>query len=75
MVEKGNPNSITDAGVGALCARTAVKGAVMNVRVNLQGFEDADFVKKSLQKAKELETKADEMEREIVAYVNSKIGA
>jgi glutamate formiminotransferase/formiminotetrahydrofolate cyclodeaminase len=75
MVEKGNPNSITDAGVGALCARTAVKGAVMNVRVNLQGFEDAEFVKKSLAKAKELETKADEIEREIVAYVNSKISA
>lgn len=75
MVEKGNPNSITDAGVGALCARTAVKGAVMNVRVNLQGFEDAEFVKKSLAKANELETKADEIEREIVSYVNSKIGA
>ena len=44
MVREGNQNSITDGGVGALCARTAVKGAVMNVRINLKGFEDTEFV-------------------------------
>ena len=40
MAERGNPNSVTDAGVGALCARTAVLGAVMNVRVNAADLED-----------------------------------
>jgi glutamate formiminotransferase/formiminotetrahydrofolate cyclodeaminase len=38
MVEIGNPNSVTDAGVGALCARTAVIGAFMNVRINAAGL-------------------------------------
>ena len=40
MAERGNPNSVTDAGVGALCARTAVLGAVMNVRVNAADLKD-----------------------------------
>ncbi len=70
MVEKGNPNSITDAGVGALCARTAVRGAVMNVRVNLKGFVDKEFVDKALAEAAELEREAEQQEREIVEIVN-----
>lgn len=73
MVEKGNPNSMTDAGVGALCARAAVKGAVMNVRVNLMGFADKEFVKKALAEAEELERTAEKEEREIVEIVNRKI--
>jgi len=44
MIETGNPNSITDAGVAALCARTAVEGAGMNVLVNIQDLNDQDFV-------------------------------
>ncbi len=40
MAEHGNPNSVTDAGVGALCARSAVMGAFMNVRINAAGYED-----------------------------------
>ena len=43
MVEIGNPNSITDAGVGVLCARTAVLGAAMNVRINASGIKDKTF--------------------------------
>lgn len=39
MVNNGNPNSITDAGVGALCIKTAVHGAYMNVLVNASGFK------------------------------------
>jgi glutamate formiminotransferase/formiminotetrahydrofolate cyclodeaminase len=45
MVNNGNPNSITDAGVGALCALTAVKGAFMNVKINAGSFSDKEFVK------------------------------
>lgn len=74
MVDIGNPNSITDAGVGALCARTAVKGAVMNVRVNLDGFEDTAFVDKVLKKAMDLDALADKREQEITNKVNSKLG-
>ncbi|MFM7731608.1 MAG: cyclodeaminase/cyclohydrolase family protein, partial [Flavobacteriales bacterium] len=59
MVEIGNPNSITDAGVGALCARTAVLGAVMNVRINAQGIEDREFVERCLQEAQTLEQEAE----------------
>ena len=44
MVEHGNPNSVTDAGVGALCARSAVIGAFMNVRINAGGYSDKNFV-------------------------------
>jgi glutamate formiminotransferase/formiminotetrahydrofolate cyclodeaminase len=40
MAEIGNPNSVTDAGVAALCARTAVLGAFMNVKINASGYKD-----------------------------------
>jgi len=69
MVEIGNPNSITDAGVGALCARAAVKGAAMNVRVNLQGFEDKDYVNQTISAVEKLEKEADQQEREITEKV------
>lgn len=75
MVEQGNPNSITDAGVGALCARAAVKGACMNVRVNLIDFEDTDFVKKTLEEVAVLEREADANEEEITALVAKSFGA
>jgi len=74
MAEKGNPNSVSDAGVGALCARTAVRGAFMNVRINGAGLDDKDFVDDLLQKGADLERKAEEMELEIVKIVDMKIG-
>lgn len=46
MAEIGNPNSISDAGVGALCARSAVIGAYMNVRINAAELKDEAFKKK-----------------------------
>lgn len=52
MVTKGNPNSITDAGVGALCIRTAVQGAYLNVCVNAKGLKDKQFAEKIIAKAK-----------------------
>ncbi|MFM7814889.1 MAG: glutamate formimidoyltransferase [Flavobacteriales bacterium] len=74
MVEIGNPNSITDAGVGALCARTAVLGAVMNVRINAQGIEDHEFVERCLQEAQTLEQQAEMAESAIRKIVNAAIG-
>jgi len=73
MVEKGNPNSITDAGVGALCARAAVKGAVMNVKINLKGFGDKAFVEEMTLAANKLESEAEEREARITQLVYKEI--
>ena len=75
MVEIGNPNSVTDAGVGALCARTAVMGAYLNVKINASGLEDKDFVNKKLSEGLEIETKTKELENEILEIVNEKIAS
>ncbi|MFN8290682.1 MAG: glutamate formimidoyltransferase [Chitinophagaceae bacterium] len=74
MVEKGNPNSVTDAGVGALCARSAVIGAYMNVRINATGYDDKEFVNSIITRGGEIEKKAIEEEAEIIRMVNEKIG-
>jgi glutamate formiminotransferase/formiminotetrahydrofolate cyclodeaminase len=71
MVEIGNPNSITDAGVGILCARAAVLGAVMNVRINAGGIKDKSFTEPLLAKAKELEQKAEAIEAEVRGRIGS----
>ena len=73
MVTTGNPSSITDAGVGALCARTAVIGAHLNVRINASGFDDKDYLAKILSQAKSIEDKAIALEAEILAIVNKVI--
>ncbi len=73
MVEKGNPNSVTDAGVGALCARAAVIGAFMNVKVNAGDLEDKDFFKDIYEKGLEIESQARAREEEIIRLVEEKI--
>jgi glutamate formiminotransferase/formiminotetrahydrofolate cyclodeaminase len=73
MAEKGNPNSITDAGVGALALRTCIRGAFLNVRINASGLHDKEFVTNILAKGEELEHKAESAEKEILTVVNSKI--
>lgn len=73
MANTGNPNSVSDAGVGALCARTAVRGAYMNVKINAGGIDDKDFVKKLIEEGAETEKLAEQMEKEIVDVVNRKI--
>ncbi len=65
MVKEGNPNSITDAGVGALCIRAAVLGAVMNVKINAGGIKDKVFTSALIEKANNLEILANEMEGKI----------
>jgi len=73
MAETGNPNSVSDAGVGALCARTAVRGAFMNVRINASGVQDKGFVNKLLTQGAGVEKQAEAMENEIVEIVNAGI--
>jgi glutamate formiminotransferase / formiminotetrahydrofolate cyclodeaminase len=74
MADTGNPNSVSDAGVAALCARTAVMGAFMNVRINAKDLEDKNFVTDIISKGKEIEQKAIALEKEILKIVNEKIG-
>lgn len=74
MAETGNPNSVSDAGVGALCVRTAVMGAFMNVRINAAGYDDKEYVAEIVTKGKAIEDKAIALEKEILNVVNEKIG-
>jgi glutamate formiminotransferase/formiminotetrahydrofolate cyclodeaminase len=74
MVETGNPNSITDAGVGALAARSGVKGAFLNVKINAKDLEDRAFVEKILAEGTAIEQKAELLEAEILARVNEGMG-
>lgn len=74
MAEIGNPNSVSDAGVGALCARSAVMGAFMNVRINASGYDDKAFVNEIIAKGREIENKTIVLESEILKVVNEKIG-
>jgi glutamate formiminotransferase/formiminotetrahydrofolate cyclodeaminase len=74
MAEIGNPNSVSDAGVGALCARSAVLGAFLNVKINASGYKDAAYVERVLAEGKVIEAKAIELEKSILEMVNQKIG-
>ncbi len=73
MTEFGNPNSVTDAGVGGLCARVAVHGAFMNVKINSGDLKDKDFVSEVLSKGEAMVAQADSLEAEIRKIVNEKI--
>lgn len=74
MVLEGNPNSVTDAGVGALCARTAVKGAFLNVKINASALEDKEYVKKVMEEGSAIEVGAVQLEEEIMELLQGKMG-
>lgn len=73
MAEFGLEASVSDAGVGALCARTAVMGAFLNVKINADGVDDKDFVNDLLGKGTAIEQKALKTEEAILGMVNDKI--
>ncbi|MBN2485538.1 MAG: glutamate formimidoyltransferase [Bacteroidales bacterium] len=75
MAETGNPNSVSDAGVGALAARSAVLGAHLNIRINASGCTNKDFINKVLSEAKEIEAQTIGLEKEILEIVEPKIQA
>ena len=66
MVEKGNPNSVTDAAVGALAIRSCIRGAFLNVKINASGLEDKEFVKELLKKGQAFESEAFNAEEAIL---------
>ncbi len=74
MAIEGNSNSVSDAGVGALCARSAVIGAFMNVRINASNLNDKKFVNEIISKGKLIEKQTIALETEILNIVNEKIG-
>jgi len=73
MAEKGNPASASDAGVGALAARAAVRGADMNVRINAAGLKDRTTAERLIAEAAELVRQAEQAETEILTFVNANI--
>ena len=73
MAEEGNPNSVSDAGVGILAARAAVLGAGLNVKINASGLKDRETADKLVAEANELIQKANDAEAEIMKIVEAKI--
>ncbi len=73
MAKNGLQSSLSDAGVGALCARTAVYGAYFNVRINAKDIKDRGFADDILERAKSTFDKTVDLENEIVAYIDEKI--
>ena len=73
MAEEGNPNSVSDAGVGALAARSAVMGACLNVKINAAGLKDRAVAEALVKEAEEIQAAAQRAEAEILAVVESKI--
>lgn len=73
MAANGNPASVTDAGVGALAARAAVRGAALNVRINAAGLKDRAAAEDILAEAIRIETLAADRETSVLSIVNSKI--
>ncbi len=73
MVDTGNPNSVSDAGVGALCVRSAVMGAYLNVKINAASLKDKGFVNDILQKAEDLLTETKKAEEMILSKIMDKL--
>ena len=73
MAETGNPNSVTDAGVGALAARSAVMGAFLNVKINAAGLTDKAFASDIIARGQKIQEQAMAKETDILTIVNSKI--
>ncbi len=73
MAKDGNPASVSDAGVGALAARSAVLGAYLNVKINAAGLKDRAEAERILSEAAEIAERAVELEKSVLAVVNGVI--
>ncbi|MDA3942376.1 MAG: glutamate formimidoyltransferase [Bacteroidetes bacterium] len=73
MANQGNPNSVSDAGVGAICARAAVMGAFLNVKINTAGIDDKGFADQKVKEGENIQLAAIEYEKEILEQVNQVI--
>ena len=75
MAEKGNPASVSDAGVGALCAYTSVYGAFLNVQINCKDFDDHTFVTEKLEGAKKIMAEAEKRKEQVLHILNNIIAS
>jgi glutamate formiminotransferase/formiminotetrahydrofolate cyclodeaminase len=73
MAETGNPNSVSDAGVGALCSLTAVEGAFLNVKINAGGIDDKAFTSDLINRGAEIAEKTKAERDAIIQIVEEKI--
>lgn len=73
VAEKGNVNSVSDAGVSALMLKAACAGAALNVRINLKGLEDKTFVEETKSKLSEIQTIVERLHGEILALTDAKL--
>ncbi len=73
VAEHGNKNSLSDAGVAALCAQTAAEGAYLNVRINLNALEDQEFKSTTLQEAENLRHVISHKAKETIKRVEEKL--
>jgi len=73
MAKEGLQNSLSDSGVGALCARTAVIGAYFNVRINAKDIKDRIYAEDILARAKDIYNKTIAAEQEMIDIIDSKI--
>jgi len=71
MAEKGNPGSVTDAGVGALAITSCIRGAFLNVKINAKQLDDPEFVQDILEKGQNIESKARAEEEEILNIIEN----
>lgn len=74
IAQHGNTNAITDACVAMMCARTAVLGALLNVKINLSSIKDEDFVKAMNEEAIKLEADTIEQEQKLLLYAKENFG-
>ena len=73
MIKEGLQSSLSDAGVGILCARAAVIGAYFNVRINAKEIKDREFADAILKKASEIYNSTIEIEKETVRYIDGQM--
>ena len=73
MAAQGNPNSVSDAGVGALMARSAVLGAMLNVKINAAGLKDRSVAEELIGEAERIAREAEKLEKEVLEIVHEKI--
>ncbi len=73
MAEIGNPNSVSDAGVGALCCKAAVYGAYLNVKINCKDLDDASYVSSVIEEAENILKSAQKEESDILKIVEKKL--
>jgi len=70
VIRNGNRNAVSDGAVGVMMARTAVLGALFNVKINLASIKDEVFVEDMMQQVNKLESRVHEREKEILSHVN-----